>query len=268
MPVLAMGILLGAATSCTEKIEWDLNTREMDLIVVEGHITSDPGPQEVTLTHPTYEMNAVPDPVRGAVVEIFDGVVLHPFAEDPDQPGVYRSDSSFAVRAPRGYQLRIRHRDKTIRGVSFSRAVDDFPFMTRFVVQEDPLLYEAYVADTEHPSVLRMELDWSGVPGYDTLPAEDTHALVYHYTLGGVDVNRIFAPQQEHVSFPPGTVVYRELESVPPGYEEYLRGILSETDWRGGVFDVLPGNAATNLEGNALGYFTCGEVIRDTLVVR
>ena len=79
------------------------------------------------------------------------------------------------------------------------------------------------------------------------LPDEENHALIYHYTLNSVDVNRIFCPDREHVRFPPGTIVYREKESVSRAYEEFLRGMLSETDWRGGVFDVLPGNARTNL---------------------
>ncbi|MEN8156659.1 MAG: hypothetical protein ABFS10_06900, partial [Bacteroidota bacterium] len=96
---------------------------------------------------------------------------------------------------------------------------------------------------------------------------DQTHALIYHYSLGSVDVNRIFPPDREHVRFPPGTIVFREKESVSREYEEYLRGMLSETDWRGGIFDVLPGNARTNLSEGAIGYFTAGEVIRDTVVV-
>jgi hypothetical protein len=51
-------------------------------------------------------------------------------------------------------------------------------------------------------------------------------------------------------------------------YAEFLRGMLSETDWRGGVFAVLPGNARTNLSEGALEYFTAAEVIRDTVVVQ
>ena len=43
--------------------------------------------------------------------------------------------------------------------------------------------------------------------------------------------------------------------------------MLTETDWRGGVFDVLPGNAKTNLTAGAIGYFTAGEVFRDTVVI-
>ena len=91
--------------------------------------------------------------------------------------------------------------------------------------------------------------------------------MIYHYTLNSVDVNRIFSPDREHVRFPPGTIVFREKESVSREYEEFLRGVLSETDWRGGVFDVLPGNARTNLSEGAIGYFTAAEVIRDTVVI-
>ncbi len=43
--------------------------------------------------------------------------------------------------------------------------------------------------------------------------------------------------------------------------------MLSETDWRGGVFDVLPGNARTNLSEGAVGFFTAADVIRDTVLI-
>jgi len=69
------------------------------------------------------------------------------------------------------------------------------------------------------------------------------------------------------VRFPPGTIVHREKESVNALYGEFLRGVLSETDWRGGMFDVLPGNARTNLAGDAIGFFTASDVIRDTVVI-
>jgi hypothetical protein len=147
------------------------------------------------------------------------------------------------------------------------KAVSPFQFMRPYRVQDDPPLYEIHIADSDGPAIVRLELDWSHVPGYESLPDEETHALIYHYTLGTIDVNRLFPPDREHVRFPPGTIVYREKESVNGLYEEFLRGMLSETDWRGGVFDVLPGNARTNLSEGAIGYFTASEVIRDTVVI-
>ena len=82
-------------------------------------------------------------------------------------------------------------------------------------------------------------------------------------------MNEIFSPDKEHVQFPPGTIVTRTKESVSKGYEEFLRGMLSETIWRGGVFDVMPGNAFNNFDSDlALGYFVAATVIRDTVVLK
>ncbi len=255
-------------TSCTEKIDWDLKFHEEELIVVEGRITNELVQHEVKLTWPVYAMNEIPEPVTGATVEISDGRLIHSLREDPSRAGVYLTPAGFFGKVNRGYQLRIGIGDVRITAIAFMRAVTPFQSMRPFIVQDDPPLYEVYISNSDDgPAIVRMELDWSHVQGYDTLPAGETHALIYHYTLNSVDVNRIFSPDREHVRFPPGTVVFREKESVSKEYEEFLRGVLSETDWRGGVFDVLPGNARTNLSQGGIGYFTAAEVIRDTLVI-
>jgi hypothetical protein len=264
------GVILAASLlliSCTEQIDWDLEYQEVDLIVVEGKISSEALRHEVKLTWPLYEMNGTPDAVRGAQVEIFDGRVLHSLSEDPERPGIYRTDSLFAAELHQYYQLRILHESKHITAVTFMREVKPFQFMTVHPVQSDPPLLEAYISDSDEPSIVRLKLDWSHVPGYELLPDSATHAVIHHYTLNGVGVNEIFKPAQEHVQFPPGTIVFREKESVNPWYGDFLRGILSETDWRGGMFDVLPGNARTNMKGDAIGYFTAADILRDTIVI-
>jgi hypothetical protein len=263
IPVITAMILF----SCTEEIEWNLRYQEEDLIVVEGKITNEIRSHEVSLTRPVYEMNGIPEPVTGATVEINDGREVRPLREDPARPGVYLTEPGFAAVVNRGYQLRIGYGQRRITGVAFVKPVTPFQRMNPYRVQADPPLYEVYIADSDEPAIVRMELDWSHLPGYDTLPSSGNHAVIYHYTLGSVDVNRFFLPDREHVRFPPGTIVFREKESIAPGYEEYLRGILSETDWRGGIFDVLPGNARTNLSEGAIGYFTATTVIRDTVVI-
>ena len=251
--------------SCNKEVDWDLLYQEQDLLVVEGKITNEVKQHEVKLTRPLYEMNATPEGVSGAQVEIFDGAVLHALSEDPERPGIYITDSLFSAVPNQYYQLRIRHEGKRISAVTFMREVSPFQDMVAYPVPSDPPLLEAYISDSEEPSIVRIELDWSSVAGYGELPDSSTHAVIYHYTLNGVDVNKMFKPPQEHVRFPPGTIAFREKESVNPWYAEFLRGVLSETDWRGGMFDVLPGNARTNMEGEAIGYFTAAEVLRDTI---
>ena len=265
---ILLGSVLFFMYSCTEKIEWDLKTQEEKIIVVEAKITNEVKRHEVRLTRPVLEMNGVPEPVTGADVRINDGRIIHPLREDPSRPGTYLTAADFAGEVNKGYQLRIGTGDKLITAIAFMRAVTPFQFMRPYQVQAIPKLYEVYVSNSENgPAIVRMELDWSHIAGYDTLTQDENHALIYHYTLNSVDVNRIFSPDREHVRFPPGTIVIREKESVSREYEEFLRGILSETDWRGGVFDVLPGNALSNLTEGAIGYFTATEVIRDTVVI-
>lgn len=254
--------------SCTQEVDWDLKYQEVNLIVVEGKITSETIRHEVKLSWPLYEMNGTPEPVSGALVEIYGGREPYSLTEDPENPGIYRSDSLFAAQLNQYYQLRILHEDRRITAVTNMREVSPFQYMNVHPVQSDPPLLEASISDSDDPAILRLELDWSHLPGYDTLPDTENHAVIYHYTLNGVDVNKIFKPPQEHVRFPPGTIVFREKESVTAWYGEFLRGVLSETDWRGGMFDVLPGNARTNMVGEAIGFFTAADVIRDTLVVR
>ena len=266
--ILILGILLMAAilgVSCTEQVEWDLKFQEVNLLVVEGKITSEFKQHEVRLTRPLYEMNGTPEPVSGAVVEIYDGRVLNTLTEDPENPGIYRTDSLFAAVLNQYYQLRILHENRRITAVTNMREVTPFQKMNVHQVQSAPPLLAAYISDSDEPAIVRLELDWSHLPRYDTLPDSETHAVIYHYTLNGVDVNKIFKPAQEQVRFPPGTLVFREKESVTVWYGEFLRGVLSETDWRGGMFDVLPGNARTNMVGQAIGFFTAADVIRDTI---
>ncbi len=212
-------------------------------------------------------MNGDPEAVSGLVVEITDGRSIHPLHEDRSRPGTYLTSPDFAGEAGRGYQLRIHQGDKLITAISYLREVTPIQNMRPYQVQNNPPLYEVYITDSDEPAIVRLELDWSHVPGYDTLSHAENHALIYHYTLGTIDVNRMFPPDREAVRFPPGTIVFREKESVNGQYEEFLRGMISETDFRGGVFDVLPGNARTNLTEGAIGYFTATQVIRDTLVI-
>ena len=259
-----IGLLL---CSCTEPIDWDLKYQETDLLVVEGKITSEMKQHEVKLTWPLYEMNGTPEPVSGAQVEIYDGTTIWSLSEDPVRPGIYLTDSIFAAVKNQYYQLRIAYESRRITAVTSMREVTPFQKMNAYQVQEDPPLMKAYISDSDEPSIVRLEMDWSEVSGYDSLPDASTHAVIYHYTLNGVDVNKFFKPAQEQVRFPPGTVVYREKESVNAWYGEFLRGVLSETDWRGGMFDVLPGNARTNMVGEAIGYFTAADIIRDTVPI-
>ncbi len=185
---------------CTQEVDWDLKYQEVNLIVVEGKITSETIRHEVKLSWPLYEMNGILRTGKRGPVEIYGGREPYSLTEDPENPGIYRSDSLFAAQLNQYYQFCILH-DRTLHraAVTNMREVSPFQYMNVHPVQSDPPLLEASISDSDDPAILRLELDWSHLPGYDTLPDTENHAVIYHYTLNRVDVNKIFDPPQEHV---------------------------------------------------------------------
>lgn len=254
--------------SCQEKTEWELEMENELRLVVDGKITNERAPHEVMLSLPVFEINGTPRPVSGATVFIFDGDSTYHLTEDEEVPGRYLTNGDLRGVVNRTYYLGVE--------------VDSFEFMAaaRMVgatpisypgyrkVSSSPPLYEAIFQGNDNPSKITLEMDWSHLTGYDTLPAASNHAIVYGYYFNqfNVDVNQLFSPQQERVFFPPGTQVIITKESLSPGYAEYLRGMLSETAWNGGLFDVKPGDPFTNLSAGAIGYFSATTVLRDTLI--
>ena len=92
-------------------------------------------------------------------------------------------------------------------------------------------------------------------------------AIFYSYTLSTIDVNQLFKPAVENLSFPAGAMVIRTKYSLSPDHERFLRSLLSETDWRGGWFDVMHGNLHTNLNNGAVGFFAACSVVQDTTYI-
>ena len=89
----------------------------------------------------------------------------------------------------------------------------------------------------------------------------------FYYTLDVIDVNQIFAPDKEEIIFPKGAKFFRRKYSLSEKHQEFLRSLLSETDWRGGFFDVAQGNVKTNLSSGAVGFFAVSMVQTDITVV-
>ena len=117
----------------------------------------------------------------------------------------------------------------------------------------------------EEPNYIKYHLDWQAVGICSNII--DCQAKQIYYDLKNIDVNKQFKPDQERVYFPAGTVIVRRKYSVSNKYREYLRGMLSETAWRGGLFDAFPANAATNLSEGAVGFFAVSTVVTDTTII-
>ncbi len=254
-------LLFAGISACEEKIGWELEPAEQMMLVVEGSITNQKKAHEVRLSTPAWEISGQPEAVSGAAVSISDGDEIFPLTENPVGSGRYFTSPDVQGVVGKDYRLEISVQDYTFSATARMEAVTPFQTIYPYKVSSDPDLYQLFIADSREPAIVKMELDWSTVAGYDTLPDNRNHAVIYHYSLSSIDVNELFPSRTGQVRFPPGTVYVAEKMSVSADYEDYLRGMLSETTWNGGVFDVKPGNPESNLTAGATGYFNASTVI-------
>jgi len=265
LPLLAILFLF---PSCQEKIDWELEYENALRLVVEGKITNERRAHEVKLSLPVYEINGTPRPVSGAEVYMSDGDTVIALQEAAERPGIYLTRENVQGVVNKTYMLLVRVNNFECTAIARMDGVTPIRFPTAYQVRQEPPLYELRFTGSDAPSMMKVEMDWSHLPGYDTLSEDKNHAVVYGYYFDAltVDVNALFAPQQDRVFFPPGARVVITKESLSAGYAEFLRGMLSETAWNGGLFDVKPGDPFTNLSRGAIGYFAATSVLRDTLV--
>ena len=256
--------------SCEEKIDWELDTNEPKVIVVEGVLTNERKAHEVSISRPLTDPNGTPQPVSGALVAIWetdqaDNNKAHRLHEV--QPGRYLTDST--VRAVYGklYTLFILYQGQEYYGESYMVPVDQLKQLSYHKVPGQELWYELNFVETSNPSMVEYRLNWGHLPGFRNLPAEQTRAYIVYYTVKSIDVNKIFKPAKERVPFPVGTRVYRRQYSMNQWQEDFVRTLMAETEWRGGLFDVQPGNVRTNLSEGAVGYFSVSQVVTDTSII-
>ncbi len=263
-------ILLSLLTSCEKRIDWPLDTNEPKVIVVEGVLTNERKAHEVMISRPMADLNGTPQPVSGALVAILERVNAsndRAIRLREVQPGRYLTDSTVRAVFGRHYTLYILYQGQEYFGDSRMVLVDPLKPLSYSKIPEHELWYEMNLVETRHPSMVEYRLNWGHLPGFRNLPVEETRAHIVYYTVKSVDVNKIFKPVKERVPFPVGTRVYRRQYSMNPDQEDFVRSLMAETEWRGGLFDVQPGNVRTNLSEGAVGYFSVSQVVADSSVI-
>lgn len=269
--LLYLLLTVSVLSGCEEQNDWAGNGLSDSSIVVEGMITSETEYQTVYLTKVSASPGITPEVVSGAGVLVSSPDELYEFTEDPEQPGTYRSKIRFAGKQLRTYTLLINHNNNVITAKATMPVAREFVFL-RYVKHGSTGLFRlVWVANTYNANRLAMYevlLDWSMADGYEHLPYEETHARLLYYTLPTLDVNQVFAPSSEMVLFPPGTHITEKRYSITESHAAFLRALLSETNWQGGLFNVASANLPTNLSNNARGYFSACAVTTKTDIAR
>jgi hypothetical protein len=269
--ILLIAVSILGFSSCEQQTDWPLDELSGDFIVVDGNITSEVKLQEIRLQKPVSNPNDDPVAVGGADVIVSTEDNVYNFREDPARPGVYQSEEAFGGKAGKTYSLIISHDNRIISAKATMVQATDFIFL-RYVRQNNTKLFRiVWVANpynARRPAMYEILLDWSSVPGYENADPGSTKARLLYYTLPTLDVSQIFAPSLETVLFPPGTLITEKRYSLAPAHAEFIRALLSETNWQGGLFNSAAANLPTNLSNNATGYFGACAVTTKTDVAR
>lgn len=258
-PVIAL-----LAFSCEEPIDKPLQTVDSDLLVVDAVITNEKINHKITLSHPYQSVNGIANPASGATVYLIEGnsVVYNTF-EFPASSGVYYTEELVAVFG-KPYTLLVQYQGENFTAQSGSVPVEPLPTFEYERVTDD--YYRLIINDSgSDPNFVDYTVTWKTTSFCQ--PGDLCAGRVVHYDLKTIDVNELFKPDQADFVFPVGSIVIRKKYSVSPDYKNFLRSVLSETQWRGGVFDVQRANPVSNLSDGAIGYFAVASVVSDTTII-
>jgi hypothetical protein len=261
--ILLMFLLL--ASSCEKEINWKIKHDNQDLLIVDGIITNELKSQNIRLSHSVQDLNSPASPYAGADVSISDGTAVFPFTEALNDPGNYFSNPFRAV-AGKNYNLTIK-----TNSVSYSASASTVPVSALKKINinksEVPNKFIYIYSETSTPSMTEVCYDWSFDTSYCRSYGFCTAAETY-YSLYNVDASMVFKPDKQIIKFPAGTTIIRKTFSLTKEHQEFLRSLLMETDWRGGLFDVQQGNVNTNISNGAKGFFAVCMVMSDTTVIQ
>lgn len=263
-------ILFLVFVSCEKQTSWELSSNGAGKLVFEANISSEYKQQVVRVSKSAANAQSVPEGVSQALLTVRVGDSLFQFTESLTEPGVYYSNQAFAARKNVKTIFKA-----TINGVSYEAADITPPNNNiqalRYSKNAENGLYKidwvATMYNAQHTAMWEVQLDWSGVEGYQNKPVDSCRARVIAFTLSSLDVMQIYAPEKEDVYFPKGTLITEKKYSLSPAYTEFYRALLRETQWRGGYFDEAPGVIPTNVSNGAQGFVGSTNVISLSLIV-
>ncbi len=243
---------------CVKETPWTLKGDLPRKLIVEAIITDEVKPHGIKLTFPVSELNQQPKPAAGAGVLISNEDSTWQLIENPPNSGVYYTPGSFFARLQKNYTLLISLDGGVYTAKATMTGGSYFKELQYAKNEDNNLYYIDWVANafsTEKAAMWELLIDWSMVPGYEQLDSLDNHARMLFYTLPTLDVSEVFAPMMKSIFFPAGTIITERRYSLTAEHAEFIREMLLETNWTGGLFTVAPANVVTNLSNGAFGFF-------------
>ncbi|HNW98071.1 MAG TPA: DUF4249 family protein [Bacteroidales bacterium] len=248
--------------SCEKQTTWDLESEQKNIIVVDGMITNEKKEHTIKISFPVDNLNDTAKPVTGAAVVISDFNSVYTLSEQPANSGIYKTSSDFAGIPGTQYTLFISYNNIVYTAKTRLLPGIDFHPLLYEMNTDNGLFYITTVSsnyNAKHYAIWEILLDWSNVEGYQQCNPDSCKKRLLYYTLPTIDVSQTFAPSVEKIYFPTGTLITERRYSITEEHAQFIRAMLSETNWTGGFFDSSHSNVPTNISNGAIGFFSaCG----------
>ena len=269
-------LTLMALSSCTERVDFELDEAGEVQLVVFGEITSDTMAHAVTLSKSApYFYNQPPEMVSNATLTLFDGVETISLSEDTEHAGVYLTPDDYAGVVGRSYRLDISNVD----------------------VKGDGQV-KTYQAETEmrpaapvHDVAVVYNASWDGwevgVFSQDRPEAEDYYLFkvyrngvlysdsIHNYRavddrfFNGNEITGAFVQyfdEEKDEIVEEGDTITLEMAGITKAYYDFIVGVNLETGPKVPLFSGPPANIKGNISNGALGFFAVMEVERGSTI--
>ena len=260
-------LCLIALVSCEEVIDLDLGNAE-PRIVIEGTVTSDPGPYYVRINQSVDygELNEFPA-VSGATVNITDHNGNTELLEEVEE-GLYAIQQLQGEPGKR-YTLDVTYNGELYQAASTMPATVVPIQSLEYVFEEETLFIDegyyvtAYFADPEDEvNYYRLKMFVNGEPYYfdqDGVPVKDDNFWLINDKFFNGKVMDLEFPQ----TLKEGDKVDVELHQVDKATYDYYRTLVELMGFGG----VAPANPLTNWNNGALGYFGALSISYASIVI-
>lgn len=260
---ICLSAVLGLS-SCEKVIEIDLNTPETQL-VIEGNVTDQLMRQTIRISKsvPYTDSNVYP-PVSGATVTVTnDQGQSWNFLET--QPGRYTS-SRFKGEASLTYTLQVNVDNVTYTAIStMPQAVklDGLGLKSFTFGDEENKQVEVYYQDPDiKVNQYRFTMQVNGLPVNRIFVEND------RFTDGKEATSTLFYnPDNDNEKLKEGDEVEVEMQSIDKPIYTYWFAISQQTQ-NGPAAGITPANPPSNIDNNALGYFSAHTTERRILIIK
>lgn len=252
--------------ACEESVDWQLDPGDNGQLVVEAILTDERSTQQIRLSQSYDRLEGTAPAVTGAEVSVEANGVTYRFAAVNLDPGLYQSEFPFAVLRNLEYKLEVNWQGEEYVASSRLSVVAPIPKIDfRAMEGRDGLLTFVEFAplyNANQQAMYEMNVDWSHLQS-DSV----SRARMLFYTFSTVDASELIRPRRDTVAFPRGSIVTAKKFGLNDDFAAYLRALVIETDWNGGIyFYASPASLPTNISNGGLGFFSTCAVITDTLI--